>query len=191
MFMRALANIAGAVAIAATVCGSAGAAEDVATQAQVCTGCHGENGMAADAMTPTIWGQQSSYLYKQLHNYKSGERANSVMAVVVKDISLPDLRRLANYFAAKNWPPALTASAAGAAPGAAPEGIAMCGACHQQNFAGGDPAPRLAGLTYEYLVASMRSFADGERTNNLDMPGFMRALSDGQREAMARYLAGQ
>ena len=28
------------------------------------------------------------------------------------------------------------------------------------------------------------------RTNNLDMPGFMRALTDSQREAIAHYLAG-
>ena len=38
------------------------------------------------------------------------------------------------------------------------------------------PAPRLAGLSYEYLVASMRAFAKDQRTNNLDMPKFMQAL---------------
>ena len=51
------------------------------------------------------------------------------------------------------------------------------------------PAPRLAGLSREYLTASMRAFAKGERTNNLDMPGFMRALSEQQRAAIARYLS--
>jgi cytochrome c553 len=35
----------------------------------------------------------------------------------------------------------------------------------------------------------MRSFANGERTNNLDMPQIMRALSDSDREAIARYLS--
>jgi len=45
-------------------------------------------------------------------------------------------------------------------------------------------------LSYEYLLASMNSFASGERTNNLDMPGFMKTLSVSQREAIARYLAG-
>jgi mono/diheme cytochrome c family protein len=43
---------------------------------------------------------------------------------------------------------------------------------------------------YEYLVAAMRSFAVEERTNNGDMPEFMQALTDSEREAMARYLSG-
>jgi cytochrome c553 len=51
------------------------------------------------------------------------------------------------------------------------------------------PAPRLAGLSYEYLVAAMKNFATDERTNNGDMPRFMQALSDSQRDAMAKYLA--
>jgi mono/diheme cytochrome c family protein len=36
----------------------------------------------------------------------------------------------------------------------------------------------------------MNSFADGTPTANLDMPGFMKALTDGQRDAIAHYLAG-
>jgi cytochrome c553 len=59
-----------------------------------------------------------------------------------------------------------------------------------QIVGGGAPAPRLAGLSYEYLAGAMNSFADGTRTNNGDMPGFMKALSDSDRDAMARYLAG-
>jgi len=186
MLKRVFATVAGAAAVAMAACGAASAADDLAAQVQICTACHGENGVAADTMTPTIWGQQSSYLYKQLHDYKSGDRVNPIMAQVVKDISLPDLRKLADYFAAKEWPPSRTTVAAGAPP----EGIAMCRACHQPNFEGGAPAPRLAGLTYEYLLASMHSFETGERSNNLDMPGFMHALSDAQRQAMAKYLAG-
>ena len=75
-----------------------------------------------------------------------------------------------------------------------PETIAakmeQCRLCHGRNFEGGPPAPRLAGLSAEYLLASMQSFADGERTNNLDMPGFMKALTQSERDAMARYLSG-
>ena len=36
----------------------------------------------------------------------------------------------------------------------------------------------------------MNNFADGTRTNNGDMPGFMKALSEDDRDAMANYLAG-
>jgi mono/diheme cytochrome c family protein len=35
----------------------------------------------------------------------------------------------------------------------------------------------------------MREFANGERSNNLDMPGFMRALTERERNSIARYLS--
>jgi cytochrome c553 len=66
----------------------------------------------------------------------------------------------------------------------------LCQICHQQNFVGGLPAPRLAGQRYEYLVEAMRRFADGERTNNTDMANLMKAISPADREALARYLSG-
>jgi len=47
----------------------------------------------------------------------------------------------------------------------------------------------LAGLSYEYLVTSMRSFANDERTNNGDMPKFMQMLTESERDAIAHYLA--
>ena len=50
--------------------------------------------------------------------------------------------------------------------------------------------PRLAGLNYDYLVASMRAFANEERTNNEDMVKIMKMFTDAERDAMARYLAG-
>jgi cytochrome c553 len=70
-----------------------------------------------------------------------------------------------------------------------PKGIAQCQACHQPNFQGGMPAPRLAGLSYEYLAAAMRAFATEQRTNNLDMPKFMQMLTERERNAIARYLS--
>ena len=38
-----------------------------------------------------------------------------------------------------------------------PGGLAQCQPCHQPKFEGGPPAPRLAGLSYEYLAAAMRA----------------------------------
>src|SRR5262249_5237008 len=93
--------------------------------------------------------------------------------------------KIASYFAAKSWP----AQSATATPAPPPKGIAQCQPCHQPNFQGGPPAPRLAGLSYEYLVTSMHSFATNERTNNGDMPKFMQMLTDGERDGIARYLS--
>jgi cytochrome c553 len=160
----------------------------IAAKAQACGVCHGQSGSPISANFPTIWGQQSNYLYKELHDFHSGDRANPMMAPLVQGTSFDDLRALANYFAAKSWPDKHDDAAA--PPEAIAAKLQTCKACHQANFEGGAPAPRLAGLSYEYLRSAMNAFADGQRTNNLDMPGFMKALTPGERDAMAKYLAG-
>src|SRR5262249_25553895 len=122
---------------------------------------------------------------KGVQDARSGDREHPIMTPIAKARAQEDLRKIAVYFAAKPWP----AKSAPATPPPAPAGLAQCRPCHQPNFEGGPPAPRLAGLSYEYLVASMRAFATDERSNNGDMPKFMQALSESEREAMARYLS--
>jgi len=152
----------------------------------VCNTCHGENGIPRNAATPIIWGLQENYLVKQLHDFQSGNRDNEVMTWMATALSEAELAPAAAYFAKKNWP----ARSAGAASTSPPAVVAVCQACHQQNLAGGLPAPRLAGQRYEYLVEAMRRYAEGERTNNADMARIMEALPPAEREAMARYISG-
>ncbi len=177
--------LSGAMVIAALLAVPANAADDVETQAQTCSACHGQNGQPIDVNIPIIWGQQTSFLVKQLHDYKSKDRENAIMSPLAEEIKQPDIRKIATYFAAKTWPaknPAVT-------PVAAPEGLAVCRICHQPNFEGGLPAPRLAGQSYDYLLSQMNAFADDERTNSADMMKLMKALTPAQRQTIARYLA--
>jgi cytochrome c553 len=185
MHKSLVASVFGALVLAGAAV-PASAADDIESRVAVCAGCHGEKGVPINTATPVIWGQQANYLYKELHDYHSGDRANPFMSSVAKMFTLPELREVANYFAAKPWPEQPHANN----PSQAPQSAEMCKACHQPNFVGGQPAPRLAGLSYDYLLTSMNSFADGKRTNNLDMPGFMKALSPSDREAIAHFLAG-
>ncbi len=178
--------VCGALAVSAMLALPAMAADDIESKVAICGACHGANGVPTSPATPVIWGQQANYLYKELHDYHSGDRYNAIMSPMAKNFSLEDLRNVANYFAAKKWP----TSAAGNV-GTPPKSIEMCKACHQPSFEGGAPAPRLAGQNYDYLLTSMRSFANGQRTNNGDMPGFMKALTDSDIEAIAHYLSGQ
>ena len=162
------------------------AADDIEAKVQSCAVCHGQSGLPIDPKTiPIIWGQEQSYLFKQLRNYRNGERDNAIMSPISKGLAQEDLRKIAAYFAAKSWP-AQPPAVASVSP---PNGIAQCQPCHQPNFEGGPPAPRLAGLSYEYLVTTMRGFATDHRTNNGDMPKFMQALTESERDAMARYLS--
>ena len=155
-------------------------------KALVCSACHGQNGVPSDPKTmPVIWGQRADYLFKQLVNYRNGMREHPLMSTIAKGIQQADLRPMAVYFGGKTWP----ARSAGAAPGEEPKGIAMCKPCHQPNFEGGPPAPRLAGLSYEYIANSLKSFATEQRTNNGDMPRIMQMFTEAERDAMARYIS--
>jgi cytochrome c553 len=152
----------------------------------VCNTCHGGNGVPNNAATPIIWGQQENYLIKQLHDFHGDARKSEVMTWMATALTPGELQAAATYFAKKGWP-AKSANAAGASP---PAMLAVCQACHQQNFVGGLPAPRLAGQKYEYLVDAMREYAEGKRTNNTEMMRMMEAVSADEREAIARYLSG-
>jgi cytochrome c553 len=151
----------------------------------VCNTCHGADGVPRSAATPIIWGLQENYLLKQLHDFQRGDRDNDVMSWMSTFLTQPEVGQVAAFFAKKSWP----ARAAGTAPTSPPAGAAVCQICHQQNFVGGLPAPRLAGQGYEYLVEAMRSYAAGERKNNPDMASIMKSMSPAEREAMARYIS--
>ena len=185
MFTRCFSAILGMCIAAA----AAHAADEIDAKAQPCTTCHGGKGVPIDPKTiPVIWGQEQSYLMKQLRDFRNGERNSAIMSPLAKDLAEEDLRKISAYFAARPWPTRHGSAKSPSPP--PPKGIAQCQACHQPNFEGGPPAPRLAGLSYEYLVASMRAFAREDRTNNLDMPMFMRMLTEKERNAIARYLSG-
>jgi cytochrome c553 len=187
MFARLFAAISGTGIALVVALPPAHAADEIEAKVQLCATCHGQNGVPIDPKTiPPIWGQQQSYLMKQLRDFRNGERPNQIMAPIAKGLEEGDLRKIAAYFAAKPWP----AKKASAKAPAAPKTVAQCQACHQPDFKGGMPAPRLAGLSYEYLVREMSGFAADQRVNNLDMPKFMRMLSEKERRAIARYLAG-
>jgi cytochrome c553 len=189
----------GALAVLAALAAPARAAQDIpdptaqrefGAKLGVCNVCHGANGVPKSGNIPVIWGQQENYLVKQLHDFRTGDRNVEVMKWMSETLTDAEQTPTAVNFAKQKWP---ARSAAAAAP-PAPRGIAVCQSCHAANFLGavqaeGVATPRLAGQSYDYLVESMRRFADGERTNNADMMQIMKAISPTDREAMARYLS--
>lgn len=69
------------------------------TKAQMCTPCHGANGLAVVPNTPHLAGQPEPYLIEQLKAYRSGKRAHEVMSVVAKPLADEDIADLAAWFA--------------------------------------------------------------------------------------------
>ena len=94
-----------ALAIAAALAFAAApspASADIAAgraKAQMCTVCHGANGLAVTPNTPHLAGQPEPYLVEQLKAYRSGKRAHEVMAVIAKPLTDAEIGDLAAWFA--------------------------------------------------------------------------------------------
>ena len=77
--------------------------DKVKQKAATCGACHGTDGNAgtdAQSMYPRIAGQYHDYLARALHEYKSGERKNAIMAGFASALSDAEIDALARYFAA-------------------------------------------------------------------------------------------
>ena len=167
---------------------------------QVCAVCHGMDGNSPIPANANLAGQHPEYLYKQLTEFKSGARANAIMAGMVANLSDQDMRNLASYYAgqagkeasAKNME--LAAIGQKIYRGGVPDkGIAACSACHSPDGSGIPPVyPHVSGQHSEYTTAQLRAFRSGARNN--DVNGMMRMvasrLSDDEIKALAEYIAG-
>jgi len=182
------------LAISLAVLPFAARAQTIEEKAQICTACHGENGVPQQQPfpVPVIWGQQLGYLFFQLRDFKSGARKNEQMTPIAQALEREDLMALAQYFSKKPWPnlqqphPAADVVAEAQRVNAS----VVCTSCHQEGFRGDGTQPRLAGQGRDYLQKTMTDFRTGARANNPTMTDFMRSITDVDTDALAAWLAG-
>ena len=172
---------------------AAARAQTIEEKAQICSACHGENGIPQDKATPVIAGQHQGYLYLQLRDYKLGTRANEVMAPIAQALERDEMMALAEYFSNQpwpnlRWPPASAEETATALRANASIG---CTGCHLGEYQGDGTQPRIAGQSKEYMAQTMLDFRTRARANNPGMTDLMRATSEAEIAAMAVYLAGR
>jgi cytochrome c553 len=186
-----IANVLVATALAVAVTLPA-RAQTVAEKAQLCSGCHGADGVPSDKTWPVISGQQLGYLYLQLRDFKSGARKSELMAPVAVALDRDEMLALAGYFSKQPWPDLRQprAPAAVAAQAATANTATGCTGCHQGGYQGEGTQPRLAGQSREYLASTMLDFRDKTRGNNPGMTDLMLATSESDIAALAEYLAG-
>jgi cytochrome c553 len=172
---------------------------------QVCAACHAADGNSVAPANPKLAGQHAGYLYKQLVNFKpqggkKAARESALMAGMVANLSDPDMRALAAYYAAQKLKPAAASNKDLAAlgrkiwrGGIAEKNVAACAGCHGPDGAGiPDQYPRLAGQFAEYVEAQLKLFRAGGRANDPNgmMRGVAARMSDEEIKAVAEYAAG-
>jgi cytochrome c553 len=161
-------------------------------KAELCAGCHGDNGISQTENIPSLAGQQDQFIQWQLVFFRSGARKNEQMQPIVEQITNEDIRNLGAYFASLTPPkpgsddnPDLSKKGAQAAVGR------RCATCHTDSFAGTKAVARLAGQREEYLVKALHDYKSGVRSGGAGaaMSDVAYPLSDEEITALAHYLA--
>jgi cytochrome c553 len=98
LIARMLASVLVVIALAGAA--SAGDIKAGLGKAQKCEPCHGLDGISKLPDAPNIAGQSEQYLVKELHDFKSGERKNDMMSLIVPDLTDGDIEDLAAYYSA-------------------------------------------------------------------------------------------
>ena len=146
----------------------------------LCAQCHGEVGEgSALALAPAIAGLPEWYVVPQLQHFKSGARGvhpEDVGGLRMHPMSLTlkkeaDIRAVAAFVASL---PAIhpTPTVEGGDQAQGQARYALCAACHGPDGAGNEQmkAPRLAGTSDWYLLASLQKYRDGVRGSNPGNP---------------------
>ena len=173
-------------------------AKGEASYTAVCAACHGADGNSGTPANPKLSQQHPEYLVKQLQEFKSGKRANAVMAGFAGTLSEADMRNIAYWVASKTAKPGFAKDKELVSlgeriyrGGIADRQVAACAGCHSPNGAG-IPAqyPRLSGQHAEYTAAQLTAFRDGVRKNSQQMTQVAAKLNDREIKAVSDYIAG-
>lgn len=165
-----------------------------------CVACHQSDGNSVNDEYPKIAGLGAGYIYKQLREFKSGEREDAVMLGMVSGLSEQDMRDLAAFYAEQTMSRGTANEDLVALgeriyrAGNPATGVSACMGCHGPAGEGNDPAnfPRLAGQHAEYTEHELENFASGARTNDPGrmMQNIAARMSAEEMEAVASYIEG-
>ena len=166
---------------------------------QVCTGCHGERGIAPDPQFPNLAGQSAFAIYKQLHDYKSGSRANEIMTAIVQSVGDRDMIGVSAHFAsiagralAPGTPQVTDEDVVRLVERGDPSReLPACNACHGFNSGGPIETPSLSQQNKEYLARQLHAFKNNDRRNDIytRMRSVASKLTDREIETLATFYA--
>ena len=184
----------GTLLAAMMICGPTHAADIAAgkAKAELCVGCHGENGISQIENVPSLAGQPDLFTQWQLVFFRAGTRKNEQMQPVVEQLNNEDIRNLGAYYASLTPPkppaddnPDMSKKGAQAAVGR------RCASCHTDSYAGTKGVARVAGQRQDYLVKALRDYKTSVRSGGAmaAMADVAYHLSEEEIEALAHYLA--
>lgn len=163
-----------------------------------CAACHTQTGNSVVTQFPKLAGQAPDYLAKQLTDVKSGVRKSEVMSPIATKLSNAEIKALASYFAGQARTPGVVGNSKLVAAGAVvynegnkENGVPACAGCHMPDGRGAPRFPLVASQHADYVVAQLKAFKAGTRSN--DLGKIMRAvasrMTDDEMTSVAQYIA--
>ena len=169
----------------------------------ICAACHGVDGNSTVPQWPSLAGQHTAYLERQVQLIKSNARPVPEMTAIVSGLSDTDILNLSAYFSAQSRnigaadPSLAEAGRLVYQAGNAESGVPACMACHGPIGEGNPLAgyPALAGQQAVYTTSMLNRFRNGEHWGEDDSPslvmvGVAARLTDAEIEAVASYIQG-
>lgn len=165
---------------------------------ELCSACHGKDGIAAQKIWPNLNGQSKHYLIQQLHAYKNDTRVSPLMSPYAKMLKTEDIIELSTYYAKltnTSKPQHSKKNKLGEQiyrQGLGQKRLPACSACHGPSALGNDSAkfPKLAGQHHDYLLLELQAFKEGSRQTDLNhvMHDIASRLSAKEMTAVCEYL---
>ena len=94
-------DVAAYLAGAVLPAGVAPAGTAPAKVTELCSACHGANGIGIAGIYPTLAGQHADYLARALVEYQKGDRKNPIMSAFASQLSAADIKSIADYYGAQ------------------------------------------------------------------------------------------
>jgi len=179
---------------------AAGDKEAGKAKSQACAACHGADGNSLNPEWPSLAGQVSGYITKQLTDFKAGARVNPIMQGIVASLSPQDMSDLDAYFSdlprkkgeAKGDKDLLALGEHLYRGGNAKTGVSACMSCHGPSGDGIPPRfPSVSGQLPGYTKKQLLDFKRGVRANDAEiMTRIAFRMSEQEIEAVSQYMFG-
>jgi len=151
-----------------------------------CVKCHGEDGIGDSPITPSLAGQDLTYMLNALRAYKDGTRDDDTMTPRAKKLDDVAMKALSAYYAGLDPKPVNIPR-----PLSPDEWAEKCDRCHGLNGNSTRPdAPALAAQRQEYLEATLSAYQSGARKSS-EMTAMSSILTPDDIKGLAAHYARQ
>jgi cytochrome c553 len=157
-----------------------------ATAGAACAGCHGADGVSGNPATPSLAGQDATYLASALQAYKQGARNDETMKGLAASLDDSAVKNVSAYYASQEPKPPNVRK-----PLTAEEWAQRCDRCHGVNGNSADPRlPALAAQRVDYLEKVLQYYRTGARKSP-QMAAMSDVLTDQDITDIAAYYTRQ